>query len=109
MVEIAFNSIELRTICESEAHAKTAFGAQVAEVLKHRLADIRAATSINDLIAGKPRIIDGKDQHMAIDLCNGYRIVICANHLKNPTMKSGRLNWSKVSRVKILQIERDYD
>ena len=109
MVEIAFDSIALRTICESEAHAKTTLGLRVAEVLKHRLADIRAATSIDDLIAGKPHLINEIDQHMAIDLSDGYRIVICANHLKNPIMKSGRLNWSKVSRVKILRIERDYD
>jgi hypothetical protein len=38
-------------------------------------------------------------------LCDGYRIVFCANHNSIPTLKPNRVDWSKVSRVKILRIE----
>lgn len=78
----------------------------MAEILKRRLADLRAATSIEDLLAGQPRELDGSDgQHMVIDLRDGYRIIFCANHPKNPITENGDLDWAKVSRVKILQIE----
>lgn len=107
-LELAFKSKELRTICESEAHAKCNLGSKVAEALKHRLADLRAATSIVDLVAGRPRIADGgHSQQMIVDLCDGYRITFCANHPNNPVTEHGKLDWTKVSRIKILGIERD--
>lgn len=105
---LAFESKSLRTICESEAHAKSELGPTVAEVLKHRLADLRAATSVKDLVVGQPRVWDSADhQTMVIDLCDGHRMVFCANHLNNPVANPGKLDWPRVSRIKILKIESD--
>jgi len=40
MLELAFESKPLRTVCETEVQAKLELeGATVAEILKHRLAD----------------------------------------------------------------------
>lgn len=87
-------------------HAKRQLGAKVAEILKHRLADLRAATSPKDLVASLPRELDsGDSQHMAVDLCDGYRIVFSANHSNNPRTETGDLDWARVSRIKILRIE----
>lgn len=109
-MELAFESKSLRTICESEARAKREFGPTVAEVLKHRLADLRAATSVNDLVAGRPRASRGADhQHIVVDLCNGYRIILGPNHPKNPMTETGRLDWARVSRIKVLRIDSDHD
>ena len=44
-LELAFESKELRDVCENEAEAKRQLGDSVAEMLKHRLADLNAATS----------------------------------------------------------------
>ena len=55
-MEIAFNTKSLRAICESEAKAKRELGPSVAGILKHRLADLQAAKSANDLVAGQPRM-----------------------------------------------------
>ncbi len=110
MLELAFANKPLRQLCENEAHAKRELSPTVAEILKHRLADLRAAVSVKDLVAGKPRRLGGADhQHMAIDLCDGYRIVFSANHPNNPVVESGELDWSKVSRVKILRVESNYE
>ena len=107
-LELAFETRPLRTICENESHAKCEFGSTVAEALKHRLADLRAATSIIDLVAGRPRVSDGANsQHMVVDLCGGYRIVFCPNHPNNPVTESGKLDWPKATRIKILGIESD--
>ncbi len=109
-MELAFDSKPLRTICESEAYAKRKFGVKVANDLKHRLADLRAAKSTKDLLAGGPRLLDGStDQHMVVDLGDGYRLIFCANHPNNPMAESGKVDWLKVSRIKILEIESDYD
>ena len=57
-LELAFNSRELRSICEHEPTAKDALGAEIAEALRRRLADLRAATSIADLIVGNPHTVE---------------------------------------------------
>jgi len=81
---------------------------KVAERLTGRLADLHAAQCVGELVAGNPREIDGVlPGHMILSLCEGYRLVFCANHCANPTRSNG-VNWSKVTRIKIVQIER-YD
>ena len=80
-------------------------GENIAEALKHRLADLRAATSIKDLIAGKPRTLGvGHLNCLVIDLCDGSRMVLKANHPENPLTDSGDLHWEKVSRIKVMYI-----
>lgn len=109
-LDLAFDSKLLRTICENEEEAVHELGQPVGEVLKHRLADLRAAVSVNDLLVGRPRILDGDIQnlHMIIDLCDGYQVIFSANHPNNPTGENGKTDWQKVSRIKILRIERNY-
>ncbi|MBZ5628957.1 MAG: killer suppression protein HigA [Acidobacteriia bacterium] len=107
-MELAFETKSLRTICESEAQARLELGAEVAEILKHRLADMRAATCTNDLVAGQPRLSADGEQ-MVVDLCDGYRIVFKANHTRNPLTEAKDVDWPKVIRIKILRIESDDD
>ena len=109
-MELAFESESLRTLCESETDAKRELGPAVAEILRHRLADLRAAASVNDLLAGRPRFTDDADQeYIIVDLYDGYRLVLAANHPKNPLTETGRLDWTRVSRIKVLWIESDDD
>ncbi len=105
-MELAFDSRALRTICESETIARRNLGTKVAEILKHRLGDLRAATSINEVIVGEPRLLDAANEQMVIDLFDGYQIIFSANHPKKPVLGDGALDWTKVSRVKILRIDK---
>lgn len=105
-LELAFESRQLRDICENEAEAKRKLGEGVAGALKRRLADLDAAISPKDLLAGRPRL--GQDgQTMVIDLCEGHRIVFAANHPNNPATPNGGLDWARVRRIRILRIEGD--
>lgn len=104
-MELAFESRELRTTCESEAFATDKLGATIAEVLRHRLADFRAASSPKDLVAGRPRTTLG-GQQMAVDLADSYEIVFKSNHPDCPMTESGQVEWSKVRRIKILSIRK---
>ena len=104
-MELAFESKELRDICESNAEAHKVLGDRVAEMLRHRLADLSAATSPRDLVAGRPR--QGREREtMLLDINAGYVMVFTANHANNPKTPKGRIDWEKVSRVKILRIGR---
>ena len=109
-MELAFESKELRSICEHEATAKTELGAEIAEALRGRLADLRAATSMGDLIVGNPHTVEfGGMNNLVIDLCQGHQIVLKANHPENPVTDSGRLEWAKVSRIKVTHIGGEYE
>lgn len=103
-MELAFDSPSLRATCESEAQAKSELGDTVAEVLKHRLGDLRAAASIRDLLVGMPRVsADG--QEMIVDVGGTHNIVFKANHVKCPMTEAKKIDWAKVTRIKILRIE----
>lgn len=106
-MELAFDSKALRTVCESETVAKRKLGTKVAETLKHRLGDLRAATSINDVIVGQPRLLDAANEQMVLDLGEGYRMIFCPNHPKKPVSETGTLDWTKVSRVRILRVDNE--
>ena len=82
-------------------------GPQVAEKLKARLEDIRAAANVTELSVGSPRAVGvGAGQRMVVNLEDGYRIEFSANHTSNPVTPSGTIDWEKVRRVKIQTIER---
>ena len=108
-MQLAFHSPWLRTICESESSAKDELGEAVARILKHRLADMAAATSVVDLVAGRPRVLGGTaSDQMAVDLCEGFVMIFRANHTKNPRTESGDVYWKRVNHVKILHIGCDH-
>lgn len=109
-LELAFSEKSLRQLCENETIAKRKLGAQVAEKLKRRLADLRAASCVMDLVVGAPRELEGDNANQfAISLCDDYRMVFCANHATVPLLESGAIDWARVSRVKVLRIEGNHD
>jgi len=107
-MDIAFHSKALRDICESAESLRKHFGAPAAESIMRRLADLRAASSINDVAVGNPREAPKiRPQTMVLDAAAGYRILFRANHLKPPLGPDGSINWSAVSRIKLMSIEKN--
>lgn len=106
MLELAFESSELRSVCEDAAYAESRFGAIVAEALVSRLADIRAADHLLELPFVSVRQSDEQSQEKAvITLPMGRLLVIAVNHPKPPLAADGSLDWKRVIRVKILSVE----
>lgn len=105
-MELAFETHSLRTTCENQDAACAEMGAGVAELLRKRLADLRAADSLDDLVAGTPRLSDDGATLM-IALGEAYTMVLTPNHRKNPLTPEGKPDWSKVSRVKLVEL-RDH-
>jgi proteic killer suppression protein len=106
VLELAFDTKSLRDLCEKEEKARRELAPDVAQKLKHRLADLRAADSVEDLVAGRPRETESANPgYFVIDLTDGSRLAFCANHRNVPLLTSGGVDWSRVSRIKILRIE----
>ena len=105
-LELAFSTQELRSLCEAEAAAARHLGADGGAALKKRLADFRAASSVAELlelVGCHAKSVRGKDR-LAIGLGGDNVIVFCPNHVQTPRSASGSVDWTKVSRIKILRI-----
>lgn len=90
--------------------ARESLGVVVASALKHRLADLRAAASLMDLPVGRPRILDDSSGlRAAVDLADGFQLFLASNHRKNPIDASGRVDWPRVTRVRVLCVEKTDD
>lgn len=78
-------------------------GTVVAAMLRARLADLRAANTVADVpIVARPTSASTREGE--IDLGDGFKMIICANHPVPPVRQSRVINWSQISRIKILRI-----
>lgn len=106
LVDLAFEDEQLRAICIKRGRAIAVLGPDVAHELNKRVADIRAAETALDLLVGMRVVGDGGYEAMHVCLLNEFELVLVANHIQNPTTVSGKIDWAKVVRVKVLEISR---
>jgi hypothetical protein len=102
-LHLAFESKSLRDLCEKEAEAARVLGEEVATVLKHRLADLCAAATSSDLGTGRPRL-EPDGSALLVDLTGGYVLVCKPNHVVRLRESAGAPDWTRVSRVKIVDV-----
>ena len=106
-MDIAYNSKALRDLCEDVELAEAKFGRAISSTLLDRLADIDAADTVDDLIAGQLAISKvGKREVLTISLGGGFAIFLEANHNEIPTNKRGEVKWGRIRRLQLLKIER---
>ena len=106
LVNLAFATLKVRSLCECQATAEKEYGCAVAKQLRARLADLREADTVLELPLGRRREIPSEPHNLyAVDLAKGYRLVMQANHNRIPVRETGNVDWSEVTRVMIMRIE----
>ena len=103
-MDLAFATRELRTVCIENDRARDAHGSAVAEVLRDRLADLRAASSPLELVAGRPGLVDDGVPSVSVALANGMWLV-CRVNATIPRMRDGSVDWCRVRRLRVMAIE----
>jgi hypothetical protein len=106
-MELAFATRALRSLCEDTAVAQGELDGAVVEQLQARLADLRAADSVDDLVVGVRRPVDASATSVTLDLSQGYGIVCQVNHPTVPVDSDGNVAWARVRRLLITGISRD--
>jgi proteic killer suppression protein len=109
-VDILFATKRLAKQCASDRIRAKAFGGETAKVLRRRLDQLRAADDLAVMrtLPGRCHELTGdRKGELAVDLRGPYRLVFepAANH--PPTKEDGGLDWSRVTAVRILEVE-DY-
>jgi toxin HigB-1 len=109
-MEITFSDRKLQKLCEQQAVAQKKLGANCARKLKNRLADLAAAGSVMELIAGRPHPLKGdRAGEFAVDLEGGKRLVFQPGNDPIPLMEDGSVDWSEVTTVCIIFIGDYHD
>lgn len=93
---------QLRLLCESENRAKRQLGEKLAFRLQTRLADFISVKSIYSLAVSWKFV---GESEVSIELGEGYNLIFSPNHNTPPLLENGELDWSQVTRIKLLRIE----
>ena len=109
-MRIDFKDKTLKALCEQEKLAQRKLGKQMARKLKARLGDLDAASSVTALPAGHPHPLTGdRAGQYALDLVQPERLVFEPDHEPVPRTKDGGIDWSQVTRVRIIWIGDYHD
>jgi proteic killer suppression protein len=109
-LDILFSKNEWKQLCEDERVAKRKLGAATAKKLRTRLADLRAASRVTDLIAGRPHPLTAdRAGQFAVDLAGGVRLVFEPSSDPPPAHDDGSIDWRQVTAVTIVFIGDYHD
>jgi proteic killer suppression protein len=103
-MELAFRTRHLRSACEDEKVALQDYGEAVAATLRRRLADLRAADHLGDLVVGQPDIIGVDPPTAAFNLTERWRLFCRPNHKVLPVDANGAIDWSRIRRLLVTDI-----
>lgn len=99
-MEIRFKDKDLHELCEKKAVATKKLGDIGARKLQSRLADLRAASRVTELVAGRPHPLKGERLgQFALDLLGGARLVFEPANDPVPRRDDASIEWSAVTIV----------
>lgn len=101
-MELSFATEELRAICESRRRATKKLGPDTARALEMVLSDIDACQTVSEFTAlygdqAAPSPIDC----WKVSLEGVSMVTFASGHVSMPRRKDGRVDWHKVTRVRI--------
>ena len=109
-MELDFQDKGLKVLCEKRYTAEKKLGMTCARKLRNRLSDLAAATRVTELVAGHPHPLKGdRAGQFALDLEGGRRLVFEPDHESCPRREDNAIDWSRVTRVRIVFIGDYHD
>jgi hypothetical protein len=106
-MELAFETVALRQVCESNIEARKCYPEETVEELHARLADMRAATSASDLVMGRPSLDARPPARIQFSLDGGYELVCVCNHPRPALTKDGLIDFDRMRRVRVVAIVQE--
>jgi len=109
-MDFDYSSADLKAICEQEKLMIRHYGKPCSRKLRTRLADLRAASSVAELVAGHPHPLKGdRAGQFALDLTGGKRLVFEPANKPVPKRKDKSIDWSLVTKIRIVFIGDYHD
>ena len=109
-MEITFDNRRYQELSEQQTLAQKEFGKVGAHRLRSRLADLAAAKSVRDLVAGRPHPLKGdRTGQFALDLEGAKRLVFRPANDPVPCREDKSIDWSKVTSICVVFIGDYHD
>jgi len=106
-MELAFRTRKLRALCQDHDEAVRLMGESAAEVLRTRIADLRAVTYLADLPAGRPAVVGGDRPQLRFNLREGWSLLMKVGHQSVPRTEEGELDQTRVRRALVAEISHE--
>ena len=109
-MEITFDNRKYQELSEQQKLAQKELGKVGARRLRSRLADLAAAKSVRDLVAGRPHPLKGdRAGQFALDLEGAKRLVFRPANDPVPYREDNSIDWSKVTSICVVFIGDYHD
>ena len=109
-MDILFTGDDLERLCSNRREQNKRLGSKGAKKLRTRLADLMAASTVTDLVAGRPHPLKGdRAGQFAVDLDGGRRLVFKPAHEPIPQRDDGSVAWEQVTAVRVVFIGDYHD
>lgn len=107
-MEITFTSRKLQKVCNSEKEIRARFGKPLAERLQQRLAELKAAETLEDIrrlpSARCHELSQNRKGQLAVDVVHPKRLIFEPDHNPVPRKPDGGLDWPHVTRIRVIDI-----
>lgn len=107
-MEISFSSRKTGKLCNSGKEMRAKLGDRCAKVLQQRLAEMKAADTLEDLgkvpAARFHELKADRKGQLAVDLVHPKRLVFVPDHNPVPRKADGGLDWAQVTRVLVTEV-----
>lgn len=105
---ISFATRKMQKLCNSEKDMRKGLDARNAERLKQRLAEFKAAETLDDISRLPPARCHELEQdrkgQLAVDLVYPKRLIFEPDHRPIPKKEGAGLDWKGVTRVLVIEI-----
>ena len=106
-MQIAFETEAIRETCLKADVAQAKFGNVSAKSLFSAIADIRAASTAIDLFLAEETEDENGSHKLQVKFQGGGQLTLVSNHNRHNGPNAVRVNWSQVTRIRILEISLD--
>ena len=104
-MDIDFEDDDLARLCNDSRFAHRRLGTNSAKRLRSRLADLKAAPVVTELVAGSPHPLSGdRVGQFSLRLHGGHRLVFRPAHDPVPIRPDDGIDWSRVTAVTVVEI-----
>lgn len=108
IMEVSFTSRSMQKACSSEKEMRKTWGAPMAKKLQQRLAELRAASTLEDVSRLPParchELTANRKGQVSVDLVHPHRLILVPDHKPVPARPEGGLDWTQVTRIVVLEV-----
>ena len=107
-MDIQFKTAKLQKICSQNAVAIKKLGPKMARKLQQRMMELQAAETLSDISRLPParchELKGDRKGQLSVGLEHPYRLIFIPVNNPIPEKESGGLDWTQVTKIKIIEI-----